>query len=82
MEKASGHTGAVVIETFPAKEREREREREKLLEMANGQWRLEDENKRFRQIGEKISIFQNRGPLLTLEGWKCPLTYIVFFNIF
>ena len=25
MEKASGHTGAVVIETFPAKERERER---------------------------------------------------------
>ena len=27
MEKASGHTGAVVIETFPAKEREREREK-------------------------------------------------------
>ena len=38
MEKASGHTGAVVIETFPAKERERERER-KIV--GNGKWVVE-----------------------------------------
>ena len=36
MEKASGHTGAVVIETFPAKEREREREI-----VGNGKWVVE-----------------------------------------